>query len=150
MARGMRWQEVDLEQAVWVIPENRMKNKVTHRIPLSSRAIEIIKAQVGHHAELVFPAPRDGELSDMTLTSLLRKAKASSDIPDRYATAHGFRSSFRDWASENGYARDLAERALSHAIKSETEAAYHRSDLLEQRRAMMQAWCDFVTTQQPS
>ena len=149
-ARGMQWQEVDLEQAVWVIPENRMKNKVTHRIPLSTRAIEIIKAQVGHHAELVFPASRGGELSDMALTSLLRKAKARSDIPDRCATAHGFRSSFRDWASENGYARDLAERALSHAIKSETEAAYHRSDLLEQRRAMMQAWCDFVTTQQPS
>lgn len=143
--RGMLWQEVDIEQAVWVIPESRMKMKISHRIPLSSRAIEIIKAQVGHHAELVFPAPRGGELSDMVLTSFLRKAEARSDTPDRYATAHGFRSSFRDWASENGYARDLAERALAHAIENKTEAAYHRSDLLEQRRAMMQAWCDYVT-----
>lgn len=143
--RGMLWQEVDIEQAVWVIPESRMKMKISHRIPLSTRAIEIIKAQVGHHAELVFPAPRGGELSDMALTSFLRKAEARSDTPDRYATAHGFRSSFRDWASENGYARDLAERALAHAIENKTEAAYHRSDLLEQRRAMMQAWCDYVT-----
>ncbi len=143
--RGMLWQEVDIEQAVWVIPESRMKMKISHRIPLSTRAIEIIKAQVGHHAELVFPAPRGGELSDMALTSFLRKAEARSDTPDRYATAHGFRSSFRDWASENGYARDLAERALAHAIENKTEAAYHRSDLLEKRRAMMQAWSDYVT-----
>ena len=143
--RGMLWQEVDIEQAVWVIPKSRMKMKISHRIPLSTRAIEIIKAQVGHHAELVFPAPRGGELSDMALTSFLRKAEARSDTPDRYATAHGFRSSFRDWASENGYARDLAERALAHAIENKTEAAYHRSDLLEKRRAMMQAWSDYVT-----
>lgn len=143
--RGMLWQEVDIEQAVWVIPEGRMKMKVAHRIPLSDRAIEIIKAQTGHHAELVFPAPRGSELSDMVLTSFLRKIEAHSDTPERYATAHGFRSSFRDWASENGYARDLAERALAHAIENKTEAAYHRSDLLEQRRVMMQAWSDYVT-----
>ena len=143
--RGMLWQEVDIERAVWVIPEGRMKMKVPHRIPLSDRAIEIIKAQTGHHAELVFPAPRGSELSDMVLTSFLRKIEAQSDTPDRYTTAHGFRSSFRDWASENGYARDLAERALAHAIENKTEAAYHRSDLLEKRRAMMQAWSDYVT-----
>jgi len=118
-----------------------MKMKVAHRIPLSDRAIEIIKAQTGHHAELVFPAPRGSELSDMVLTSFLRKIEAHSDTPDRYATAHGFRSSFRDWASENGYARELAERALAHAIENKTEAAYHRS----QRRVMMQAWSDYVT-----
>ena len=140
----MRWQEVDLEQAVWTIPEGRMKMKISHRIPLSDRAIEIIKLQTGHHAELVFPAPRGGELSDMVLTTFLRKIKAQSDTPNRNATAHGFRSSFRDWASESGYARDLAERALAHAIENKTEAAYHRSDLLEQRRVMMQAWSDFV------
>lgn len=142
--RGMLWQEVDIDQAVWIIPEGRMKMKVAHRIPLSDRAIEIIKAQTGHHAELVFPAPRGSELSDMVLTSFLRKIEAHSDTPDRYATAHGFRSSFRDWASENGYVRDLAERALAHAIENKTEAAYHRSDLLEQRRTMMQAWSDYV------
>ncbi len=82
-------------------------------------------------------------LSDMTLTALLRRAKAVSDAPGRVATAHGFRSSFRDWASEYGYSRDLAERALAHAVEDDTEAAYHRTDL-NLRRPMMQAWADFV------
>jgi integrase len=82
-------------------------------------------------------------ISDMTLTKVLRDNKIASDVPGRFATAHGFRSSFRDWASENGYARDHAEKALAHAIKSATEAAYHRTDLLEQRRAMMQVWADY-------
>ncbi|MEC8821831.1 MAG: integrase, partial [Pseudomonadota bacterium] len=63
----------------------------------------------------------------------------------RVATAHGFRSSFRDWCSKHGYSRDLAERALAHSIQSKAEAAYHRTDLLEQHRPMMQAWADFVT-----
>ena len=80
----------------------------------------------------------------MTLTALLRRVGASSATPGRVATAHGFRSSFRDWCSEQGYARDLAERALAHTVKDKVEAAYHRTDLLEQRRPMMQAWADFV------
>ena len=80
----------------------------------------------------------------MALTSFLRKHNAPSDTPDRVATAHGFRSSFRDWCSENQYPRDLAERALAHAVSNQVEAAYHRTDLLEQRRPMMQAWADWV------
>ncbi|WP_417249799.1 tyrosine-type recombinase/integrase, partial [Celeribacter sp.] len=83
-------------------------------------------------------------LSDMTMSKILRDAQVESDIPGRTATVHGFRSSFRDWASENGYARDLAERALAHSIKNATEAAYHRTDKLEQRRPMMEAWGEFV------
>jgi integrase len=76
----------------------------------------------------------------MVLTKFLRDQKAPSSEKGRVATAHGFRSSFRDWASEKGYARDLAERALAHTIQNQAEAAYHRTDLLEQRRAMMDAW----------
>lgn len=83
----------------------------------------------------------------MTLTALLRRVKAESDTPDRFATAHGFRSSFRDWASEHGYARDLAERALAHAVKNQVEAAYHRTDLLEQRRPLMEAWAKHVSSE---
>ncbi len=71
----------------------------------------------------------------MTLTKILRDAMIASDTPNRTATVHGFRSTFRDWASEHGYARDLAERALAHTIKNAAEAAYHRTDLLEQRRS---------------
>ena len=76
----------------------------------------------------------------MAITSLLRRLNVESDVPGRVATAHGFRSSFRDWCSEQGYSRDLAERSLAHTIKDKVEAAYHRTDLLEQRRDLMNAW----------
>lgn len=141
--RGIRWSEVNLDEAIWTIPAERMKAKQAHRIPLSNRAVDILKAQKDLHKELVFPSPRDQvELSDMILTSFLRREKALSDTAGRVATAHGFRSSFRDWCSEQGYARDLAERALAHTVANKVEAAYHRTDLLEQRRPMMQAWTD--------
>jgi len=144
--RGMTWSEVDLKQKLWVIPAERMKAKVQHRVPLSDAAIEILRGQQGLHKELVFPSPRDAiVLSDMVLTSFLRRIQAISDVEGRVATAHGFRSSFRDWCSENGFARDLAERALAHTVENKVEAAYHRTDLLEQRRPMMEAWALFIT-----
>lgn len=145
-ARAMRWGELDLVGKVWAVPASRMKAKVMHRVPLSARAVEILAAQraLDPDADLVFPAPRGGILSDMVLTTFLRDRRAHSSETGRTATAHGFRSSFRDWASENGYARDLAERALSHTISNQAEAAYHRTDLLEQRRAMMEAWSTHV------
>lgn len=149
--RGMRWSEVDFETAIWTIPAERMKAKQFHRVPLSSQAIEILRLQAGLHDELVFPSPRkEVELSDMVLTSFLRRVKAQSDSANRTATAHGFRSSFRDWCSENGYPRDLAERALAHAVQNKVEAAYHRTDLLEQRRPMMNAWADYVSDKPPA
>ena len=144
--RGMCWPEVDLKAKIWTIPAERMKAKQAHRIPLSDRAIELLKQQLGMHDHLVFPSPRaQAELSDMVLTAFLRRVKAVSDSPGRVATAHGFRSSFRDWCSEQGHSRDIAERALAHSVASKVEAAYHRTDLLEQRRPVMQAWADFCT-----
>jgi integrase len=145
-ARAMTWDEVDLNAKVWTVPAARMKAKVAHRVPLSDRAVEILNIQRATYpgSDIVFPALRGGVLSDMALTKYLRDNKAPSSEPGRTATAHGFRSSFRDWASENGYPRDVAERALSHTIRNETEAAYHRTDLLEQRREMMQAWGETV------
>lgn len=143
--RLMTWDEVDLHAKLWTVPAERMKAKVTHRVPLSKQAASILKHQQGQHESFVFPSIRDRtSLSDMTLTALLRRVKAVSDVPGRTATAHGFRSSFRDWCSENGYPRDLAERALAHTVANKVEAAYHRTDLLEQRRPLMQAWADFV------
>ncbi len=145
-ARAMLWEEVDLDAHIWTIPASRMKAKVMHRVPLSGRVVSILEAQRKLHpdTDIVFPAPRGGVLSDMVLTKFLRDHKAKSSDPSRVATAHGFRSSFRDWASENGYPRDLAERALAHTIANQAEAAYHRTDLLEQRRAMMEAWAAHV------
>lgn len=145
-AREMTWPEVDLKNAIWTVPATRMKAKVLHRVPLSKRAVQLLEAQRDQYpsADLVFPAARGGVLSDMVLTKFLRDQKAHGGEPGSIATAHGFRSSFRDWASENGYARDLAERALAHTIQNQAEAAYHRTDLLEQRRKMMETWSAFI------
>lgn len=144
--RGMTWDEVDLSSETWIVPAYRMKAKVVHRVPLSGRAIDIMqkRREIGGHDELVFPSPRGAVLTDMALTKFLRHHKAVSDVPGRVATAHGFRSSFRDWASETGVSRDLAERALAHMIQNSVEAAYHRTDLLEQRREVMEVWAVHV------
>ncbi|WP_303809343.1 site-specific integrase [Sandarakinorhabdus limnophila] len=141
-ARFMTWDEVDPKEKVWTVPANRMKAQVVHRVPLSDRVVAILTQQrmTYPEADLVFPAPRGGVFSDMALTKFLRDRNAVSSEKGRAATAHGFRSSFRDWASENGYQRDIAERALAHTISNQAEAAYHRTDLLEQRRMMMEAW----------
>lgn len=143
----MTWDEVDLKAKLWTVPAERMKAKQIHRVPLSKQAIAILKHQIGQHDTFVFPSIRDRtSLSDMALTTFLRRAEAVSDVEGRTATAHGFRSSFRDWCSEHGYARDLAERSLAHAVQNKVEAAYHRTDLLEQRRPLMQAWADYITS----
>lgn len=144
-ARAMRWGEIDFKQRVWTIPAERMKAGMQHRVPLSDQAMSLLHNLKGLHDELVFPSPRKQVvLSDMVLTAFLRRTKAPSDNPNRVATAHGFRSTFRDWCSEHGYSRDLAERALAHTVKNKVEAAYHRTDLLDQRRPMMQAWADYL------
>jgi integrase len=144
--RAMTWSELDLTDCVWTVPAGRMKARAEHNVPLSGRAVAILQAQKadGAHATLVFPSPSGNVPSDMILTKFLRDHNIESSEPGRTATAHGFRSSFRDWASENGYNRDLAERALAHTVRNQTEAAYHRTDLLEQRRGMMDAWAQFV------
>lgn len=151
--REATWSEISPDFLVWTIPAERMKMRKQHRVPLSAQAsalLRALKAQ-GLDSTLIFPSRRkpDGmtrTISDMTLTKFLRDVNAPSDT-DRVATAHGFRSSFRDWASEKSYPRDLAERALAHAIKDETEAAYHRTDLLENRRPMMDTWGAFICSQ---
>ncbi|MDA7777540.1 tyrosine-type recombinase/integrase [Rhodobacteraceae bacterium] len=146
-ARGALWSEFDLKKKVWTIPAVRMKTKVIHRMPLSEPVIVLLekRRQKPSKRGLVFPSPRAGNvLTDMAMTSFLRKHKAISDVAGRVATAHGFRSSFRDWASENGYSQHLAERALAHTVKNAVEAAYHRTDLLEQRRPMMNDWANFI------
>lgn len=140
--RGMRWDEIDLGARLWTIPATRMKVKMPHRVPLAPRTIELLEGRLlaRDGGPLVFASRRGTAFSDMILTKLLRDARVPSDTTGRTATAHGFRSAFRDWASESGYPRDLAERALAHTIRNATEAAYHRTDLLEARRGMMEAW----------
>jgi len=139
-ARGATWAEIDLAAKVWTLPGNRMKAGKEHRVPLSDAALALLRAlpkMAG--SELVFPAPRGGELSDMTLTAVLRRM----EVP---AVPHGFRSTFRDWAAERtSYPRDVAEMALAHAIGDKVEAAYRRGDLFEKRALMMSDWAVFLT-----
>jgi len=136
--RGMVWQEIDLNARLWVIPKTRMKASREHRIPLSDEAVALLEALPRlQSSELVFPAPRGGQLSDMSLLAVLRRM-SRKEVP------HGFRSSFRDWASERtSYPSEMAELALAHSVANRVEAAYRRGDQLEKRRQMMQDWSDF-------
>lgn len=141
--RGATWAEIDTEAKEWRIPAARMKASRAHTVPLTDRAIEILKRmaelRTSEKAEtLVFPGgKRDRPLSDMALTMALRRMGAG-------VTVHGFRSSFRDWAAEStNFAREVCEAALAHALESRVEAAYRRSDLLEKRRALMTAWSGY-------
>ena len=142
--RGATWSEINFDKKVWTIPKTRMKAGVQHEVPLSDRALELLRKQQEIGSHLVFPSIRGKILSDMFLTQFLRRHEAKSGDPDRSAVAHGFRSSFRDWCSENRIPRDVAERALAHTIKDKTESAYHRTNLLEERRPLMQKWADFL------
>ena len=138
--RGALWSEIDLKAALWKIPADRMKAKKEHRVPLSSTAVDLLRALpkfAGEDNDLVFPAPRGGVLSDMALTEVLRRM----EVP---AVPHGFRSTFRDWCSERtNYSNEVAEMALAHTVGDKVEAAYRRGDLLEKRVRLMADWAAF-------
>jgi integrase len=140
---GARWDEFDLERVVWTVPAHRMKGGREHRVPLSGRALTIVKAL--HEAdgdEFVFAGHKPRKpLSGMALGSVLRRMK----IDD--ATVHGFRSAFRDWAAECiNFTNEVCEAALAHAVTNKVEAAYRRGDLFEKRRKLMDAWAAFCST----
>lgn len=139
--RYATWSEIDFDAAQWNIAPGRMKASREHRVPLSRRAMTILrKAQtLSSDNGLIFPNASSGKvLSENAFTSMLKRM----DVP---VTAHGFRSSFRDWVAETTtFSGELAEMALAHTIKNKTEAAYRRGDLLERRREMMEAWAQFA------
>ncbi|MDE0128706.1 MAG: integrase arm-type DNA-binding domain-containing protein [Gammaproteobacteria bacterium] len=139
--RGATWTEIHSD--VWKIPGERMKAGVEHRVPLSAPALEVLEhaRALNDGSALIFPSPvrRGRDLSDMTLTKVLR----DTGLAER-ATVHGFRSSFRDWCAETGKAREVAEAALAHTVGG-VEGAYFRSDLFERRRCLMDAWAAFLT-----
>lgn len=138
--RGMRWAEIDRETGVWTVPPDRMKAGKEHRVPLNAAAMDLL-GETGPPDALVFPSPFDPRkrMSDMTLTAVLRKM-GRGDI-----TAHGFRSTFRDWAGETtAFPREVIEAALAHRLKDKAEAAYARGDLFTKRRELMAAWAAFA------
>jgi integrase len=147
--RGLRWKEIDLEAALWTVPATRMKAGLPHRVPLSARAVEILRGLEDLRKtpdDLVFPGGREGgELSDVALSKAAKNA-AGTDV-----TVHGFRSTFRDWCGEaTNYPRELAEKALAHALASEVEAAYARGDQIEKRARLMEDWAKFCDKPMPA
>lgn len=136
--RGARWSELDLQKAEWLVPGERMKAGKDHRVPLSAPAIKLLQALPRvQGTDLVFPSRALRPLSDMTLTKVMRDM-------GQEAVPHGFRSTFRDWASERtNYPREVAEMALAHAIGDKVEAAYRRGELFEKRKRMMAEWANF-------
>jgi len=137
---GARWEEIDLDRGVWTVPPQRMKGGRELRVPLSGRALEILRAMHEvRSGEFVFPGQRANKpLSHMAMEMMLRRMKIEG------ATVHGFRSAFRDWAgNETGYPRELIETALAHVIGDKAEQAYRRSDALEKRRDLMAAWAAY-------
>ena len=146
-ARGAIWDEIDEAAREWRIPAGRMKGGVQHRVPLSDAALTVLEqaSQLRDDSGLVFPSPaRPGRpMSDMTLTKVLR----STGLAER-ATMHGFRSTFRDWAAECTNApHAVMELSLAHAVGSSVEQAYARSDLIAKRRALMDQWARFVSSE---
>lgn len=140
-----KWDEFDLENKIWAIPAERMKMKEPHRIPLSDTATELLeKLHPLRISEYVFPGQKQGKpLSNLAMEMMLRRMKRK-DI-----TVHGFRSTFRDWCGDKtNFPREIAEAALAHKVGSEVERAYRRSDALEKRRLLMQAWADYCTGSQ--
>ena len=138
----MTWEEVDLVGRTWTIPATRMKASREHRVPLARRAVKILEEAraLADGGSYVFPGRPKEPLSNMVFLMLLRRMKRDE------ITAHGFRSSFRDWAAERTNApRAVCEAALAHALRDKTEAAYNRTDLFERRRKLMEAWAVFAT-----
>jgi integrase len=142
---GTVWGEFDLDNAVWTIPAARTKAHRDHRVPLTGRAMEIIRqmeklrGKPTSPKQFVFPGGKDKKpLSNMSLLMLLRRM-GRDDL-----TAHGFRSTFRDWCAERtSFAGEIAEMALAHAIQNKVEGAYRRGDLFEKRRQLMRVWAAF-------
>jgi integrase len=140
--RGMTWDELDFDQRLWIVPEERMKMKREHRVPLSSAALALLQALPRGEEKYVFPSPFKGiKLSDMTLAAVMRRMKLT-------AVPHGFRSSFRDWAAEaTSHPHAAAELALAHAVGNAVEAAYRRGDMLDKRRELMEDWAAYCLSE---
>lgn len=138
----LQWAEIDLEARLWNCPADRMKGAELHRVPLSDEMLAIIEPLRALQSDYVFEdQKRNTPLSNMAMLMLLRRMEVAS------VTVHGFRSTFRDWASEVANApREVAEISLAHKVGSDVERAYARSDLLAKRRTLMDQWSQFVAS----
>jgi integrase len=139
---GAKWSEIDEKARIWTIPASRMKAGRVHRVVLSDEAIAVLKMAVSYRLDdWVFPGRRRGRpIALTTLTRALRAAGGGA------STVHGWRSAFKDWASERTtFSKEVSEMALAHTIGDKVEAAYRRGELMQKRAAMMAAWANFLT-----
>lgn len=144
---GATWDEIDLDNKIWTIPAGRMKAKQEHRVPLSPAAVDLLKRQQeAKVSDYVFPGQRPRRpLSNMAFLKLLQRMKRDE------LTAHGFRSTFRDWVADcTSYPNEVAEMALAHTVSNKVEAAYRRGDLYEKRRELMNDWAEYCGHEQVS
>lgn len=143
MTLGAKPGEIDLSVGTWTIPGNRMKAKVEHTIPLPAVALELVRSRM--QRGLLFPNDlTGGPLSENAMLALLKR------MGFEHVTVHGFRSTFKDWASETtDFPDDLSEAALAHRIRDKAKAAYKRGAMLEKRRSMMSAWAAYCSAAQP-
>jgi integrase len=134
-----KWSEIDLKTKMWAVPGDRMKGGREHRVPLSDPAVALLQRMLKiRQNDYVFPGNRHATLSKMAFLTLLGRM-GRDDL-----TAHGFRSTFRDWAAERtNFPNEVVEMALAHAITGKAEAAYRRGDLFEKRRKLMDAWAAY-------
>lgn len=158
--RGARWCEFDIPARTWTVPAERMKSGREHVVPLSDEALALL-SKLPERGELLFPAQRGGELSDMTLAKIIKlmheadTSRGGAGYLDpklkRVAVPHGFRSTFKDWAAERtNYPNQVSEAALAHVIGDKTEAAYRRGMLLAKRASMMADWARFIGMPAPA
>ncbi|RLA42558.1 MAG: integrase [Gammaproteobacteria bacterium] len=151
--RGATWEEIDVDKKLWVVPGGRIKGGKLHTVPLCEQAMKTIGSTQG--SGLLFPAPRGGEMSDMTLSKKIKdmhkariaagkKGYVDPKLGNRVAVPHGFRSTFKDWCRETTrFPDEVSELALSHVNNDATRAAYARSELLDQRRELMAVWANY-------
>jgi integrase len=156
--RKARWDEISFDTAMWAIPAEHMKAKVAHRVPMSAAAIQLLRETprfVG--CPLIFPSPRMGEMSDATLSAVMKrinKAEVAAgrkefldQVSKRQAVPHGLRSTFSDWAAERtNHTHEMAEVALAHEVGNKVSRAYRRRDMLEKRRQLMNDWATFLAS----
>ena len=142
--RGARWDEIDLEARTWTVPGERMKSRKVFTVPLSAPAIEVLNRaqELSDGGDLVFPSPLGKVMDSGRLSEPMRFAKLGG-------TPHGFRSSFRTWAAEQGVPRDVAEMVLAHQDGSVTELSYKRTDFFMQRVALMERWAAVIEGSEP-
>lgn len=162
-ARGARWSEIDLAEGVWIVPAGRMKARTEHAVPLSSDALKLLRGLPRiPGSDLVFPAPRGGEMSDMTLGKVVKDMQAREVKAGRKGwvdpgqnnspiVPHGFRSTLTNWAADYAKVEDeIAERSIAHTVGTDVSRRYKRTDMLERRRAFLEMWASFCNGERPA